>query len=337
MSRRVAVRASQAALSVGLLAYVVATVPMHEAAEALLSALPAWAFGGLAAVLAAQLINALQMRSILASQGMAFSVWQVVGINVISTFYGLLFPGSLAGGVIRWHHFSMPEGKRAQAFASIVFSRGVEIVTMLGFGIVFWYLSDTDRSSASVIATLLFALAAIVSIIMFLASQAQQRMLGAALSRIPMARRLRDAILEVSASLAEFGRHGNRHLLQFLSLCIVRNAFAVTAFVSFARALGIDVPFADLGWVRSAIDLLLILPISIAGLGVRDASLVALMTPLGVMSSTAIAFSFLLLGVTLLNAMIGGLVEALRVYYGVAPGLIGRATEASTRASLHDG
>lgn len=336
MNRRVALRAGQAAVSAGLLAYLVATVPMQEVAEALLGAQPPWVIGGLAAVLAAQLIGALQMRLILVSQGVAFSVWQVAGINVIASFYGLFLPGSLAGGLIRWHHFSRPEGKRGPVLAAMMFSRGVEIVTMLGFGVVFWSLSATEGSPAPVILILAFALMALVSSILFLVSRAQHALLAATLPRLPLPRRLRDGLFEVSACLAEFGRHGRRLHFRFISLCIVRNAFAVAAFVCFARAVGISANFADLGWVRSAIDLLLILPISIAGVGVRDASLVALLSPLGVSSSMALAFSFSLLGVTLLIAIIGGLVEALRVYHGVAPGFTERATKSSTHGPLHD-
>jgi uncharacterized membrane protein YbhN (UPF0104 family) len=176
----------------------------------------------------------------------------------------------------------------------------------------------------SVLVILALALATMVAMVLFLVSRTQHAVLKAVLSRFAVANRFRSGILEVSARLADFGRHDRRRQLRFLALSIVRNAFAVTALISFARAVGVSAPLADLGWVRSVIDLLLILPISIAGVGVRDASLVALLAPLGVPSSTALALSFLLLGVTLMIAITGGLVEALRVFYGVAPGLRGR-------------
>ena len=95
----------------------------------------------------------------------------------------------------------------------------------------------------------------------------------------------------------------------------------IASFVCFARALRIAAPAVDLGWVRAALDLVLILPISIAGLGVRDASVVAMLSHLGVPSAAALAFSFLLLARTLSVALLGGLVEGTRIYYGIAPGL----------------
>lgn len=332
MSRRVTLRVVQAVISVGLLGYLVTTVPMRDVAAALADARYGWMLCGLAAVLAAQLTGALQMRSILALQGVHFSVWQVFGINVISIFYGLVLPSSLAGGAVRWYHFSSPEGKHAQALAAMIFSRGVEIVTMLGFGVVFWFAAKTEGSSAPIFATLAVALAAMVSIVLLLVSDAQHALVSAAMARFARARRLRNGIRSVSACLAEFGHHGWGHQLRFLAVCIIRNAFAVAAFLSFARAIGVGTPAADLGWVRSATDLLLILPISVAGVGVRDASLVALLAPLGVAPSLALAFAFVLLGVTVLISIAGGLVEALRIFLGVAPGLRGRTGESAGAA-----
>ncbi|HEX9706630.1 MAG TPA: lysylphosphatidylglycerol synthase transmembrane domain-containing protein [Steroidobacteraceae bacterium] len=320
-TRRLALRCGQVVLSLGLLTYLVATIPMHDVLATLQSARTTWFVGGFAIVGATTLLAALQMRAILATQGMPFSVWQVAGINLITNFYGLFLPSSLAGGVIRWHHFSTPEGKRAQALAAIIFSRGVEVVTMLGYGIVFWYFANSKVSSASAVAAMIVTLTAVVFIVLLSVSQAPHAMLRAALTRLPLARHILERILRVSTCLVDFGRCGRRHQLRILLLCIVRNAFAVAAFICFARALNIAVPAVDLGWVRAVVDLVLIIPISIAGLGVRDASLVAMLSPLGVPSAVALALSFLLLAVSLFVALLGGLVEGWRIYNGIAPGL----------------
>lgn len=319
---RRALRTAQVAVSLCLLAYVIATVPMRDVLASLASAHASWLVGAFALVGLMHLVASLQTRAILASQGMVFSLRQVAGINLITSFYGLFLPSYLAGGVIRWHHFSRPEGKRAQALAALIFSREVELVTTLGFGIVFWNLAKSAGSTLSVIATLVIALAAAVLIVLLSVSPLPHRMLRAALTRVPLAGRHAPGILKVSACLVDFGRHGRGYLLRFLLLCIARNVVGVVAFVFFARALDIALPAVDLGWIRATLDLVLILPISVAGLGVRDASLVAMLSHVGVASSAALAFSCLQLARTLLVAMLGGLVEGWRVYYGVAPGLV---------------
>jgi uncharacterized membrane protein YbhN (UPF0104 family) len=321
-ARRVALRACQIAVSLALLTYLVMTVPMRGVLTALLSAKPAWLVVSFTLVGVTNLLAALQMRAILAAQGMEFSVRQIAGINLITSFYGLFLPSYLAGGVIRWHHFSKPQGKRAQALAAMIFSREVEIVTTIGFGIVFYYLANSSVSTASVITTLALALAAAVLIVLLSVARAPHAALRAGLMRLAFPHSMRERILKVSDCLVDFGNRHRAHHLQFLALCIVRNAIGVTSFICFAQALRIAAPAMSLGWIRAALDLVLTLPISIAGLGVRDASLVTMLNHQGVPAASALAFSFVLLARTLLVALLGGIVEGWRIYHGVGPGLV---------------
>jgi len=321
-ARRLALRGCQIAVSLGLLTYLVLTVPMRDVLTALLSASPAWLVISFTLVGGTNLLAALQMRAILAAQGMVFSVGQIAGINLITKFYGLFLPSYLAGGVVRWHHFSKPEGKRAQALAAMIFSREVEIVTTIAFGIVFYYLATSSGSAGSAIATLMVALAAAVLVVLLSVSRAPHAALRAGLTRLPFPHHMTAHVLKVSQCLVDFGRRHRAYHLQFLALCILRNALGVISFICFARALRIAAPAMSLGWIRAALDLVLILPISIAGLGVRDASLVTMLKHQGVLPAAALAFSFLLLARTLFVALLGGIVEGLRIYHGVAPGLV---------------
>jgi uncharacterized membrane protein YbhN (UPF0104 family) len=330
-SRRLALRVCQVAVSIGLLAYLILTIPMRDVFAALFSARPAWLIGGFALVGATNLLAALQMRSILAAQGMAFSVRQIAGVNLVTKFYGLFLPSYLAGGVIRWHHFSKPEGKRAQALAAMIFSREVEFVTTLGYGIVFYYLANSPVSARSALTTLIVALTIAVLIVLISVSAAPHAALRVAFERLGFSRRVTQRLHKVSTCLVDFGRHGRGHHLWFLALCIVRNALGVASFICFARALRIAAPAMDLGWIRAVLDVVLILPVSVAGLGVRDASLVTMLSHLGVASAAALAFSFVLLARTLSVALVGGLVEGLRIYYGIPPGFVNQALKQATQ------
>jgi uncharacterized protein (TIRG00374 family) len=322
--RRLALRIFQLAMSIGLLTYLVTTIPMREVYAALLSARLIWLLGGFALVAATNTLAALQMRSILAAQGMRFSVRQIASVNLVANFYGLFLPSYLAGGVIRWHHFSRPEGKRAQALAAMIFSREVELVTTVGFGLVFYYLANVSVSARSELLVLVLALTVSVLMVLISVSAIPHAAVRSALTRLRLPHHLLRHLQTVSTCMVDFGRHGRRHYLWFQVLCIVRNALGVVSFICFARALGIEVPAMDLAWIRAVLDLVLILPISVAGVGVRDTSLVTLLGHLGVPSAAALAFSFLLLARTLFVAALGGLVEGFRIYHGVPPGFAAR-------------
>ncbi len=64
-------------------------------------------------------------------------------------------------------------------------------------------------------------------------------------------------------------------------------------------ALGLDVPFLDICGITAVASLVTFLPISILGLGTREASLIAMLSPYGVPAADAVALSALYLAVTL--------------------------------------
>ena len=66
----------------------------------------------------------------------------------------------------------------------------------------------------------------------------------------------------------------------------------------------------NIGWVRSVVLLIGMLPVALAGFGVREGSLIAALQPYGVTAAQAVALSFLLFGRDLLSAAVGGLAEA---------------------------
>jgi hypothetical protein len=81
------------------------------------------------------------------------------------------------------------------------------------------------------------------------------------------------------------------------------------AFFLWARSLDTVVGFTELTWARSCYHLVVLLPITFAGLGAREGILLLLLQPYGVSGADAVALSFLQLGGTLAMATLGGLFE----------------------------
>ena len=81
------------------------------------------------------------------------------------------------------------------------------------------------------------------------------------------------------------------------------------SFLCFARSLDIELCFVHIGWIRSVVAVLMMRPISFAGLGLREGSLVLLLPPYGVAESDAVALSLLLFANNVAIKLLGGLVE----------------------------
>lgn len=66
---------------------------------------------------------------------------------------------------------------------------------------------------------------------------------------------------------------------------------------------------STIGWIRSLMNIITMLPIAFAGLGVREASFTVLMEPYGIPGSQAVALGLFTFIVHIVLAIIGGLLE----------------------------
>ena len=89
----------------------------------------------------------------------------------------------------------------------------------------------------------------------------------------------------------------------------------VVSVLSLARSIGISLSFLQMGWINSVVLFTTQLPFTVAGgLGIREVTLVTLLPTLGVSSDLALALSFLIFIRSVLLALLGGLLEAVRAF-----------------------
>ncbi len=86
-----------------------------------------------------------------------------------------------------------------------------------------------------------------------------------------------------------------------------------------ARSLSLPLSSWQVGVLTVLSTLCTLLPISIAGIGTRDVSLVLLFSCLGLGREQALAFSFLTLGLVIVHALIGWLSLVLQPPWGRKP------------------
>ena len=112
-------------------------------------------------------------------------------------------------------------------------------------------------------------------------------------------------------SLRAFRHLSATNILLLFLIGIGRQLVGVVVFFLLARSVAIDISYLDIGWVRGVVALATVLPLSIAGgLGMREASMVALLHTLGVSPERALAYSLLILGQNILLGLVGGMLEA---------------------------
>lgn len=113
-------------------------------------------------------------------------------------------------------------------------------------------------------------------------------------------------LAKIAAAIQEFRRRPGRLAVCLLLSVLVQSGF-VGLNIALATASGLEVPGQAWFFAWPLAKLMAIVPISLAGLGVREAGLAALMAPLGADPAKVVAVGLLWQAVLLVAGLLGGL------------------------------
>lgn len=251
------------------------------------------------------------MRLLTDQQKLKLSLPEIFEISTTSTFYGLVLPGTLSGGLIRWYKLAR-HGTAAGALAALSWDRLADTAAVGVVGVVGWALSRPAGAHPVIGPALLGVSLGLVAIYLAGFSGVVGDLVLGPIDAV--AGRLRQGWLRdklEALALAARGYHGLGAALP-LRISLFSLAVQLVGSIEFfilAQALGAPVGLAEVTWARACYMLVLLLPITFAGLGAREGVLLLLLAPYGVTGADAVALSFIQLGWTLVLALLGGLFE----------------------------
>ena len=248
------------------------------------------------------------------ASGITLGPWALLRVNLVARFYTLVLPRGAAAAV-RWKHYS--EGGAAMAASALLlFETLVATATLFGTAAVALSLVPERGELARVLLPLswLFFAISIGSLMPFLhrpsarvAHRINARLLGRSPRLAALARRF-------TAAVAEYERIPKRTITGIVAVSLFGYVLFVLSAWVLLQAMDLQVGLIAIAWIRSVTLLLALVPISVAGLGVREASFIALLGECGVSSSAAFAFSMATFTIQLLLGAIGALLELSRVF-----------------------
>jgi uncharacterized protein (TIRG00374 family) len=303
-------------VAIGILTYVFTKIPIAEVFESISKArVPHILMGGIL-VVPALYLAAARLKILTDHLGMSVSILRIVEINLISNFFGLLWPGVVAGGVVRWYQLRVSARKGAEALVAIVCGRLIHTLTLATLAMVFLLLDASDAVKDAVAPSLLGLLAVLFALHVLLFHPALSAVLSQWLQHdqarfIPQPIRARVNKLFAAARQCHSLSFGA--FSRLLGVTCAEILLGVITTGLFCQALHLNVSFVTIAWIQLLLFIIILLPISISGLGVREATLLVLLAPYGVSGQNAVALSFLLLAVRLAVAATGGLLQARRV------------------------
>lgn len=308
-TRRWSAYGLRAVLTLAILAAMVALVADRSLLEAL-QALSLAAFGAALLLHIAGSIVVPAMISKLASGGtpLDLRLSRFILINFGIRFYTMILPRASATGV-RWLKYRAGSGG-SDAAALVMIEKLVQIFVYCLLATAFLGFEAPSIGAAVVP---LFAVTGgllVASGVGLLAVFTTR--LDPVLSRFSAVRRwqrIRGPVEQLAEAI-EIQRGRPRRQLVVLGLWSALGfAFFVASAWVVAEALSVEVPLTGLAWIRGVVFIGTLIPITIAGAGVREAGFVGFLSMYGVPNATALGLALSLLGVQVAIGAIGGLVE----------------------------
>jgi uncharacterized membrane protein YbhN (UPF0104 family) len=248
------------------------------------------------------------MRLLTDQQRLRLTLGEIFEIGTSSTFYGLALPGTLSGGLIRWYKLAR-QGNAAGALAALTWDRLVDTMAVALLGVLGWALSR-PVSAHTVAAPALLAVSVGLSALYVAGFSAAVG--DIVLSPIDAIDRrlhqgwLRDKLDALTRAARSYHGLGAWFPTKVALYSLGVQLISALGFYCWARALGSPVGLPAAGWAWACYSLVVLLPITFAGLGAREGMLILLLRPYGVTGAQAVALSFILLGGNLLLALVGG-------------------------------
>lgn len=234
----------------------------------------------------------LRWRTALNKQDINFSVSKVYSINAVASFWGLITPARL--GELAKVAFVQKEGYSfAKSLVSIVIDRLYDIVILILLGAsAFVYLTSTINPNFSIITIVLGLVLAAVALIYFFKNGLWD-MLKEMIKFLLPQDKYNTLIKEWNTFKLDFGKVFPSTIIPMLFYSLLAYLCYYVQIYVVALGFGVDVPFIYLGLCSSLAALISLLPISIGGLGTREAVFIYLLSKISISSETAVLISFI--------------------------------------------
>lgn len=295
------------AVSLLLLASVLHLIDWHQSLALARDAEPRqlviWLSAATALLLIERALSVFKWLLLLRVRGAAITFWRLLVINFIGGFWGLILPSSVSADVIRGVYLARSTANTTLSVTSMLVDRLMGAISLIVLGCTSaWVVGDRCGLAGARPLTAGLAVALVLGLLLLFHRPFITWMDKQTLARLAD-RSFITRVRQWLASCFEFQRYPGT-LAASLGLTILVQAMRVLVFYAVAAAFGVAVPMLYYFIIVPLIMLLIMLPVSINGIGVREGSFVAFFGLMGVPAAQSFAVSF---GVSLLTTLITAL------------------------------
>ncbi|MEM9881641.1 MAG: lysylphosphatidylglycerol synthase transmembrane domain-containing protein [Planctomycetota bacterium] len=306
--------ALKAAVSLGLIVWIVSGADLAEVAEAAKGVHVGWLAFAASLQLVGPWLTAWRWKGVLASRGFRPSMGYLYRSCLVAVFFKQFMPSILGGDTIRGYDAWKAGAGKGLAVTSVVVDRLIGLVALASFAVValaFLHGPLIER----VPGVRLWAAAALLGTMgmtwaMFARNEKIHARLAWAIGKLPAL--VGRKVGKVYEALSGYRGQTNAMAVAF-AISVLLQLKVVLFYYAIGMALGLEIGFANWFVIVPVAIFIMLAPISINGVGLRESVFTFLLATVFTASrSEALAFAWIEYGIFLFFGLVGGLVYMLR-------------------------
>ena len=297
--------------SLGLLAFLLRRIPVEQVGESLRHVDRGWLAAATLVLLASNVLGSWQWSRLLEVVGIRLPLWRVCAYYHVGLFFNNFLPANIGGDFARVVDASRHGPSRAAAFSTVLMDRLIGTLALAGLALV-TTLPAVDRFHFSLLYLALVGFFALsVTLVWAVFHPAMLPAVERGMRRVGLGA-FGPALDDLALRLQGY-RDQSRLLARLLAVAVVVQLARVAVHALVARALGISVPWLYFFLFVPLLAVIVSLPISLNGIGVREGAGIVLFGLVGVDRAAAFSLQFTTYLVAVGLSLLGGLVFLVRL------------------------
>jgi uncharacterized protein (TIRG00374 family) len=304
------------ALSVALMTFLFSRIPLGELKQSLIHANRRWLAIAAAVLFGSNVLGSWQWGRLLAAAGIRIPFWKVCSYYHVGLFFNNFLPAGIGGDIVRVVDASRHGPTRGAAVSTVVMDRLIGTVAIAGVALVTTFPAiDRFHLWIAYVAVVAF-FAVSITLVWAVFHPRLLPTLERMMARIGLGG-LKPHLDDLALRLAGF-RNRRRLFIGLLAVAIVVQLSRVCVHILVARALGVRVAPLYFFLFVPLLAVIVSLPISFNGIGVREGAGIVLFGLVGVGRAQAFSLQFTTYLVAVAVSLLGAVVFFARMPHRAA-------------------
>ena len=304
---------AKAVVSIALIWYLFSITEFSAVIASLTSASPVWLVCAFITLIIGKIITSYRWQVLLQAQQINIPLRFLIGSVFVGQFFNSFLPTTIGGDAMRAYDTATFSKNSTKSVVSVFADRIIGVFALAFLAVVALVIGLVSGQDVSfyvvpVLAVFLFCLIGMLLVFNSQMYKSMERIL-ILIHLEKISNKLEEAYLSFNVL-----RNVPRVLMiAFLaSLLLQVNVILFYYFIGLSLNIGVSILYFSL--IVPVALVVLLVPFSINGIGIREGIFVYLLTGLGVTNQDAIALSWISFGLMLSQGIIGGIIFALRGY-----------------------